>query len=451
MQRSLAFENSPPLLAPLPFFLNVPLFAMLAALLLLWAGPQALSSRWSPLTLALTHLFTLGVLTSAMTGALIQILPVATGVHIPKARVNAGIVHVLLTLGTFALTAAFVLSAAWVYSLALTLLAASFAWFFIVCILGFWQCRRTASARAAEVLLAVRLALGALFVAVVLGVTLAGGLAWGLSQPFTLLPFGSLVDLHGLWGLAGWVGLLIAGIAYQVMPIFQVTELYPRRFTQWYAPGVFVLLALWSAIAFAPDLPHAVNRIVAVLVVLAYVAFSVTTFYLLWTRKRRKADTTTLFWRCAMVSLSCCALVWLVQWAEGVRDFSVTLGILFVVGVALSAINGMLYKIIPFLLWYNAEKTLELTIRIVPKVQNIILDNVAAKQFWAHLVALVLLVAASLWPVPFTHVAALALAISVGWFGRNMLDAILLYRRVRRQIDEIQADPARADDVMDLP
>ncbi|TAL77431.1 MAG: hypothetical protein EPN76_08315 [Burkholderiaceae bacterium] len=451
MQRSLAFENSPPLLAPLPFFLNVPLFAALAALLLLWEGPQALVSRWSPLALALTHLFTLGVLTSAMTGALIQILPVATGVHIPNARTNAGIVHALLTLGTLALAAAFMLSAGWIYRLALTLLAAAFAWFIIVCIAGFWQCRRTASTRAAEVLLAVRLGLAALFVTVVLGVTLAGGLGWGLSRPFALLPFGSLVDLHGLWGLAGWVGLVIAGIAYQVMPIFQVTELYPRRFTQWFAPGVFVLLVLWSVVAFVPGSPHAANRAVAALVALGYVALSVTTFHLLWTRKRRKADTTTLFWRCAMVSLSCCVLVWFAQWVGGVRDFSVTLGVLFVVGVALSAINGMLYKIIPFLLWYNAEKTLELTIRIVPKVQNIIPDSTAAKQFWAHLAALVLLVAASFWPVPFTRVAAVALAISVGWLGRNMFNAIRLYRRVRRQIDEIQADPARANEVMDLP
>src|SRR5690606_584867 len=127
--------------------------------------------------------------------------------------------------------------------------------------------------------------------------------------------------------------------------------------------------------------------------------------------KRPQADTTTLFWRTAMVSLAACAPVWLLHIA-GVGDYTVTLGMLFIVGFAWSAINGMLYKIIPFLLWYHLQKDLTVALRVVPKVKQIIPDAVAAKQFWPHLIAVLLLAAASLRPQLFTHAAALALAVS---------------------------------------
>jgi hypothetical protein len=70
MQRTLSLEQSPPLSAVLRYFFATPVFALLAAALLLWQGAPALASRWSPSTLALTHLLTLGALGMTMAGAL---------------------------------------------------------------------------------------------------------------------------------------------------------------------------------------------------------------------------------------------------------------------------------------------------------------------------------------------------------------------------------------------
>ncbi|MGB6154721.1 MAG: hypothetical protein WBF60_02310, partial [Castellaniella sp.] len=66
MQRALDFDKTPALSVPLPFFLNLPAFGILAGLLAIWAGPAVFTSRWSPAALALTHLWTLGILGSAM-------------------------------------------------------------------------------------------------------------------------------------------------------------------------------------------------------------------------------------------------------------------------------------------------------------------------------------------------------------------------------------------------
>src|SRR5690606_6819760 len=98
MQRALSFQQSPAPGVPLRFLLTAPLFVLLAALLLLGAGPSALASRWTGSALALTHLFTLGALANAMIGALMQILPVATGVSVLAPSVTARMVHGLLNL-----------------------------------------------------------------------------------------------------------------------------------------------------------------------------------------------------------------------------------------------------------------------------------------------------------------------------------------------------------------
>jgi hypothetical protein len=71
---------------------------------------------------------------------------------------------------------------------------------------------------------------------------------------------------------------------------------------------------------------------------------------------------------------------------------------------------------------------------VVPKVKEIIPDAVAAKQYWAHLVALLLLLLASLQPDAFTHAAGLMLAISATWLLVNMVNALRFYLRARKQI-----------------
>lgn len=58
----LSLDQAPGISTPLRFFLTAPLFAIVAAVLLLFTGPEILQDRWLPETLALTHLLTLGLL-----------------------------------------------------------------------------------------------------------------------------------------------------------------------------------------------------------------------------------------------------------------------------------------------------------------------------------------------------------------------------------------------------
>lgn len=433
MQRALSFNSSPPVSVPLRLLLSAPVFVVLAALLLLWWGPVALASRWTAPVLALTHLFTLGVLASAMAGAMMQILPVATGINVLAPRLTSVAVHVLLSLGTLALVGGFLSAHTWLFHMALTLLGGALLWLIAAGTGGLWRYRRQATKGSGEILVGTRFALAALLATLILGALLAANWAGWLSISK------QITDLHGMWGLLGWVGLLLIAMAYQVIPIFQVTELYPKAMTRWLTPTLFVLLTAYTVnLLVDSPIQWEAGRLIAIVLLAAYTLFAITTFQLLWTRKRPQADTTTLFWRTAMVSLAACAPVWLLHIAE-VGDYTVTLGMLFIVGFAWSAINGMLYKIIPFLLWYHLQKDLTVALRVVPKVKQIIPDAVAAKQFWPHLIAVLLLAAASLHPQPFTHAAALALAVSALWLLWNLSQALRLFLQAQKDIAQALA------------
>ena len=94
MQALLSFDQSPPLAAPLRFFLTAPLFAVAAGFVIIVSGPDAMVSRWTPAVLALTHLLAAGFMLQVMLGALLQILPVVAGANMRRPlRVAAGVLR----------------------------------------------------------------------------------------------------------------------------------------------------------------------------------------------------------------------------------------------------------------------------------------------------------------------------------------------------------------------
>ena len=420
MQRLLSFEQTPPLSVPLRFFLTAPVFAALAGALLLWFGPEALQSRWSPATLALTHLLTLGFLTMCMLGALLQILPVVAGIEVPGGSVTASGVHTLLAAGTITLVVAFLTASPLLFKLALPLLLGAFGWLLTALTGRVWR------ANANPMLAAIRLALAALGVTVVLGAILASAFAWSLS-----LPLAVLTDIHASWGLLGWLALLVAGVAYQVVPMFQVTPVYPQWMTRYYAWSVFALLAAWSAAA-ATAAGSWWFLLLSAGLAGACAALSLSTFYLLWKRKRPKPDPTTMFWRSALGSLLAAALLWtagavLPGLAEA-PAYPLALGVLVIAGFGGSVVNGMLYKIVPFLVWYHLQHNAELGCAKAPNVKQILRDTDAQRQFWLHLAALLLLLAATMLPQWLARIAAVAYMLSAAMLWHNLLKAARVFR-----------------------
>jgi hypothetical protein len=439
MLRSLSFEQTPPLSVPLRFLLSAPLFAVLAAALLLWQGPLAWTSRWSPLTLALTHFLTLGCLSMTMIGALMQILAVVAGVHFPHERATAHGIYLLLSAGTLLLAAGFLFWLPPLFQLALLLLLGAIVWLLISSTMAL---RQMPASGARATVIACGLALLALAVTGILGAIMAGAFAWPRYflhfshflnfQADMSISLTRLTAVHALWGLAGWVGLLIVGIAFQVVPMFQVTEIYPRAMTRFLVPGLFLLVVLWSVAAIMePDGAARLSPLILLMICAGFCWFAAITLSLLAHRKRPEPDVTTLFWRLALISVLGSAGLLACRYGIheiGPNVIDLPLGALMIIGFAYSAINGMLYKIVPFLLWYHMQASVtEIGIK-VPPIREILPDNIAKRQFWLHLLALSLLLAATVWPSVLSRVAALALGGSSLWLWFNLWQATRVYR-----------------------
>ena len=412
----LSLSQTPPLTVPAPYLLAAPWFVVAAGLWLAVA-PDAFAGRWSPVLLGVTHLITLGFLAMAMLGAFQQLLPVLLGVPLGRPRALAWSVFLPLALGTLLLATGLGLTQKGLLLGALGLLGAALGVFL-------WRGGR-ALLRAPTVpgtTPAMRAALLALAVTITLGLHLAGGHAGGGVTR-------QLTDVHLAWGLVGWVALLVAGVAYQVVPMFQITPEYPRALVRWWVPVLLGALVSWSVVrALIPAWAAAPAWLAA----LALVAFAVITLRLQMRRRRSLPDVTVEFWRLGMLCLLGAVALWLARpWIGG---YDVLVGVLFVAGFAMSVVSGMLYKILPFLVWLHLNNRLHEhppgQRGRIPTMKQIIGEAPARRQYRAHALAVALLCAASVWPVV-ARPAGLALALSGVLLGVNLAGAIGVYRRTR--------------------
>ncbi|HEY0720314.1 MAG TPA: hypothetical protein VGE50_03575 [Gammaproteobacteria bacterium] len=407
---ALSLAQTPPLAVPLRYLLTAPLFAAAAGVVVVFA-PEALLSRWTPATLAVTHLLTLGFLAMTMFGALQQLLPVLTGSRLPHAPLLSALVHIGLTVGTITLVLGMGTNHAVMLEVGTLLLLITVDIFAVVVGIALLRAR---SAHATVG--AMGGALCALLITILLGSGLLRHFEWQV--PF----IHPLTDLHVMWGLAGWVVTLLIGVAWQVVPMFQLTPDYPRLLRRFLVPLLLAGLALWSVVrlAFATDIPF-------VLVILALLVFAATTLWL-QLRRRRLPDVTLSFWRVAMVMLSGAVLAILLP-----GEHALLFGVLFILGFAMSAVNGMLYKIVPFLIWLHLNNRLQQSGQWqgrVPNMKQIISEAAMRRHYRLHLLLLGLALLALFWPV-LARTAGAALAISALllwwnlWQGRRVYRAVL--------------------------
>jgi hypothetical protein len=433
----LSLEQAPPISVPFRFFLTAPLFGLAAAMLLLLYGPDIFLTRWAPATLALTHLYTLGVLAMVMCGAMIQMLPVLAGSPVPRVVAVGSAVHLLLTAGTLSLTAAFLTGSRGTMVVASVLLALAFLIFISAVVLALTRVQMSNIT-----ISGMWAALFALLVTVGLGLFLAGGML-GVIPGVDLFLY---TDLHLSWGMLGWVALLLISVSFQVVPMFQVTPEYHPSLRRWLVPLLLMLLILWtvlsyfSARGFVPDL---VVDSGFLFLLFSLLLFAVLTFRLQQQRRRRISDVMLLFWRLGQAAVLFCVIAWILQWMLPALSpgptISLVIGVGSILGAAVSLLNGMLYKIVPFLSWFHLQNRqlalMCLTVQ-VPNMKQLLPDRAAFKQFWLHSAALLTALAAVWQPHWFVYPAGVLLALSSWLLWINLLLVVVRYRRSDRELRE---------------
>ena len=419
MQALLSFEHAPPISAPLRFFLTAPVFAILAGLLLIMSGPDLFASRWTPAALALTHLITAGFMLQAMLGAMVQILPVVAGANMPRPLLIAGIVHVLVTVGALCLAVAFLTFAPLAFLLAALLLAGGLSVFVAATGRALYGVRT-----ASPTIRGLKMAISGLVVTVSFGVLLAVSLALSFD-----LPLLQLTNIHLGWGFVAWGCALLAAVGYVVVPMFQLTPAYPDWFGKGFSFAALGIALLWTLLELVGWVVPA-----AVLgggVVLVAGLFAVVTLRIQRRSKRAKFDVTQHYWRVAMSSALVACVLWLAaQVIPSVNEWQgwpLLLGVLVLFGGFMSVIIGMLYKIVPFMVWLHLQSLGRGKVT-APNMKKVLAETQMKRQMLMHFLAFALLLLAVFWPQWFVYPAGVALIAANGWLLRNLFSAVSVYR-----------------------
>lgn len=365
----LAARQAPPFALPGSHFAAGVGFLLLGMGGLVWVAPE-LARGWYPSArvVAVTHLFTLGWITVSIWGALYQFLPVALGRPIRWIAV-AWATLALFVPGLLAFVAGLVagstvllLGGAAVFGVAVVAFVANLA-------ATLWGAERRDLTWWSLVAASVYLLL-----TVLLGWALAGNLRWGYLGVSRWTALG--VHLHV--GLAGWVLMVVIGVAHRLLPMFLLSHGAPERW------GRAAAALVASGVAWLAVLHHGgpvLARWVPALLLAAGVASFLVQARLFFSHRVRPGLDPGLRLAAGALSLLGAGLVLGLVWVPGVLGSASARGatayIAAIVGGLTLFVAAHYYKIVPFLVWFHRYGPL-VSERPVPKVAELYSARAAA-------------------------------------------------------------------------
>ncbi|MEZ5587292.1 MAG: hypothetical protein R3E46_09510 [Sedimenticolaceae bacterium] len=333
-------DKAPPVEAPLTLFYLMPFFLGLAGLVLAWQGDQVMASRWAPAALAATHFLVLGALAPVMCGALLQMSPVLLGAPYPQVRLVARLTAVGLGLGGVLIGGGFLLSRPGMLLSGGGIAVAGL----LVFLVGSFRALSAASGRR-ETLWAVRLAALALAVTIALGLTLAMVRYGWLQLPQHL----RWIDMHVAWGLAGWVGLLLAGVGMEIIPLFYISPAFAAGLKRVLPFAVVFLLLVLGLPGLAPSSSQTLWQWLVAALFVVHLSYNANALYVQRRRQRPRRDANLWLWQLSHVAVFAAFFAWFFDASDSL------LGVLLL-GGALSFVIGSLMKILPFLTWLDLQQ-----------------------------------------------------------------------------------------------
>ena len=371
----LRLDQAPVASLPRRFLLMVPLWGLLAGALLIVDGEVALRTRWNPATLALVHVFTLGVLGNAMFGSILQFLPAAAGVTL-RGGVRLGRwLHGLFNLGVLLLVAGMHERWSVLLVIAAVLLPLAFATLALMVVPGLLKAAGQTSLHTG-----FAVAVGFALATAVLGGLLALGLGGCLG-----LPLSALTDVHASWGVLGWVVVLMATVARVVMPMFQGTGVVAEPAQAIWLASVTSMLVVGAGWRMSGH-----ENWLAGAMAVAVLLFAGSALWLQGRAPRLRRNPLVNSWRAGMIALAVAAVA-LPVLPDGM--FAGGLGL----GLALPLlVTGMMLEIVPFIGWIELHRQCGRGVQ-VPGVQRLLPDRDKHRVLLAQL-PLLLLPAAVIWP-----------------------------------------------------
>ncbi|HEX6059585.1 MAG TPA: hypothetical protein VFZ11_11275 [Gemmatimonadaceae bacterium] len=330
------------LLLPGEHFAAAICFLVVGTIGLIVVAPELAAGMYpSPRVGAVTHLFTLGWLTTTIFGALYQLLPVALGAPVRSTRVGH-LAFAAWVPGVALFAAGIATGSIALHHAGIALVGAG-----ILLVVGNVGASLR-GARARDVTwAAVALALVALASTLVLGVALLHD----VHAPFLAEARLRVLAAHVHVALVGWALVMIVGMSHRLLPMFLLAH---RASTRWTRRALALLaagVALFAVGAGRGIAPAA--WLGAALIEGGVVCFLLQARAFFASRLRRRLDAGMRFAAVALVFLGLAALLGPVVLVAGTGEprLATAYVIVGLLGGIVLYVVGFFYKIVPFLAW----------------------------------------------------------------------------------------------------
>ncbi len=408
--QGLSLDQAPPISVPFRFFITAPLFGILLGLVFFFFPTDLIINRYSPVAIGVIHLFTLGILSMIIFGAMQQMMPVLAGAVIKKPVLFANVVHTSLTLGTLCFSSSFIFEIKPLLHLGVTFLAIAFLTFFAVSTYLIFKVKFLTST-----VNAMKLFTLAGMITSLLGIFLAYS---HISNNIGDWHY-NFVYLHILFGLFGFATILVMGVSFQVIPMFYVALDFPK-----YVQNKIPLFVIALLIAFGMFLFLNLDTyILKLLFSIFFVLFCIHGLNSLNKRRRPVFDVTLWYWKLSLSFL----LVSMLNWLFVPQDSYFLLAVMFGIGFLYSLLQGMVYKIIPFLAWFHLNSK---GYMIIPTMREMINEDMIKLHFFIYVASVFFFLISPFLSNFFVVIAALLFIISNILFLMNCITGASKYSQI---------------------
>ena len=410
--QGLSLDQAPPYKIPM-FYYIIASFYLVAFSICLFSMATNIENRYYYEAIALTHILTLGFFTHVMFGSLFQMIPVIIGVAYKNVNFQAQIILLFLNIGTICFISGFLLSNKIFMHIASLFLIFSILFFSVSTFLTILKTKDKN-----PTVKTFLTALCFLFIGAIFGIISLVNHGSGFTSK-------NFADAHLNSIFLGWLIMLISGVSYKVIPMFYVTKEYPlilKNHFYWVVSFLLILLSI-----FILNDSNYVG-IFQTLLAICILIFSLTTINLLKNRKRPRRDTTVNLWYFAMINLSLASIMWVASiWIK--IDVNFLLAIVFGLGFAYSIINGMLYKIVPFLTWFHLSSK-----GIFDAEMSLVIKNKYMKLQYNIFLLTYFIFILAIWIKPLIYLASILFLISSLLLSYNIIHAFRYYKKFSTKI-----------------
>jgi hypothetical protein len=420
-QGGLSLEQAPPISVVLKFFITASIFATLLGLYLFGNSIGLLSFDNHTIYITTIHTLAIGVMASFMLGALFQMLPVIAGVIIKVPKNKSMVAHIALVVGLLLQLTAFETSNSLLYLASAIVLGFGLLYASTLMLKEIIKIKNHSNSS-----LGMFFALGSFIITILFGIYLLLTLSGYINGTF----FIPIKEAHYSFALFGWVTLLIIAISFQVIEMFFVTPKFPPLFSKYLSVTIFGLLIL-KTIALFMELN---STILNIAIALLFIIYGSITIHMLYKRKRPTSDATVWFWRLGMGLLICSSLIFITDNIVNIDERIEVLSYFTFIGFVLSIVFAMVYKIVPFLVWFHLSNQGYME---APMMFDVIHPKKAKIHFKIH-IAMLLTWGLSLPFKNLTVVASFLMSLSFGWLLYHLILALNKYNYTQKHTQKME-------------